>query len=575
MAKVFIICMSILLIFAMILGGCTNNATTTAKPAPAPSAPAAATSAPAPASSAAPAPAVSTTSAPAPPASTSKAPAAPPSSTQPAAPSGIQTGGTMHVVTTEGFQNLGDPRQTGPPMDSCLRHIFIETLLRFDKSGNLIPWLASSWKYTNDFKSLTLTLQQGVRYQDGTDFNAQSVKDCLEAYKAAGMKEMQTVTSFEVVDNFNVRLNTAAYDATLLGLLAQAPCGQMISPAAMKKYAKDEISRTPVGTGAFKLASLDPGNKFVANKNPDYWIKGKPYLDSIEVTYIKDPTVAKMAFEKGEADVIPRMDPPQGTDLIASGKYKNLFISPAGFEFMLAGDVINPDSPWSKLDVRQAAMYAVDIDSIVKKIGQGVSVVCRRMFQANSPYYNPAPVPYSYNPTKAKELLQKAGYGNGFTTSIWLRSPNFQDYAVATQAYFADVGIKSSITVMTTAVAADMTTKGWKNGLLEVLAPNTAEREASSVTIVYYGPNNKYNASLSVPQDVVDLCNQAMNQPDISKRKALAVQVDDLVIDKYALLMNYATIPFIVPKQSWLHDENFRFFVGHYWTPEQGWVEKH
>jgi len=389
------------------------------------------------------------------------------------------------------------------------------------------------------------------------------------------MKEMQTVVSMEVVDNLNVRLNTAAYDATLLGQLAQSPTGQMISPTAMKKYAKDEISRTPVGTGAFKLATLDPGNKFLANKNPDYWIKGKPYLDAIEVTFIKDPTVAKMAFEKGEADVIPRMDPPQGTDLIAAGKYKNLFISPAGFEFMLAGDVVNPDSPWSKLEVRQALMYAVDIDSIVKKIGKGVSVVCRRMFQANSPYYNPAPVPYSYNPDKAKALLKQAGYEKGFTTNIYLRSANFQDYAIATQAFLADVNITANITLMTTAVAADLTSKGWKNGLLEVLAPNTAEREASVVTIVYYGPKNQYNASLSVPQDVVDLCTQAMSQPDIAKRKALALQVDQLVIDKYALLTNYVTIPFIVPKQNWLHDENFRFFVGHYWTPEQGWVEKH
>jgi peptide/nickel transport system substrate-binding protein len=542
MIKVFVVLISVLIIFILILGGCTSSTTTPAKPAPSP------------------APSLTQPSSPA--------------MQTPATPT-AQSGGTLHIGTIEGFQNIGDPRVSRVPFDGCIRHLFYEEPVRFDKDGNIIPWLASSWQYSNDYKSLTLTLQKGVKYHDGTSFNAQSVKDCLDAYKAAKMPQLSTVTSIDVVDEYNVRLNTDKFDATLLGLLAQTPAGQMVSPTAMNKYSADEMMRTPVGTGPFKLASYDPGNKIVATKNPDYWIKGRPYLDGMDCTYIKDPTVAKMAFERGEVDVIPRLDPPQGTELMNSGKYKNLFVSPSGFEFMLAGDNMNADSPWSKLKVRQAAMYAVDVDAMIKKIGQGVAVVCRRLFQANSPFYNPAPVPYSYDPSKARTLLTEAGYSSGFDTTIYLRTPTYQDYATVVQSYFNDVGIRANVKIMTTAEAADLTTKGWKNGLLEILGPNTAEREASVTILNYYAPGNTYNASVGVAQDVVALCTQALSEPDIKKRIALSLQADSMIVDRDALLMNYATIPFIVPKQSWVHDDNFRFFVGHYWTPEKAWIEKH
>ena len=191
---------------------------------------------------------------------------------------------------------------------------------------------------------------------------------------------------------------------------------------------------------------------------------------------------------------------------------------------MLAGDSVNADSPWSKLKVRQAAMYAVDVDAMVKKLGQGVAVVCRRMFQANSPFYNSKPVPYPFDPAKAKALMAEAGYATGFNTTIYLRSPQYQDWAVTVQSYLNDIGIKSNIQVMTPAVAADVTAKGWKNGLLEILGPNTAEREAASTILSYYGPGNTYNASVSIPKDVIDLCTQALTQLDMKKRVDLSVQ---------------------------------------------------
>jgi peptide/nickel transport system substrate-binding protein len=573
MKKLFLILFSVIIVCILIISGCSTSSSSSTAPSTAPKpAPASSTAAAPPISSAAPAPAPASSSAPA--TKPLTAPSSAPATTS-AAAGGPQTGGTLRIGSNEGFVNIGDPRVSRVPNDGFIRQMFIEELLRFDKDGNIIPWLATEWKYTNDFKTVTFTLKQGVKYHDGTAFNSQSVKDNLDAYIAAKMPQFATVTSIEVVDESHVRLNTSSYDSSLLGILAQTPAGQMISPAAIKKYNADQLMNTPVGTGPFKLDSYDPGNKIVASRFADYWIKGQPYLDKIEVTYIKDPTVAKMSFERGEIDGIPRIDPPQGTDLLASGKYKNMFVSPAGFEFMLAGDSVNADSPWSKLKVRQAAMYAVDVDAMVKKLGQGVGVVCRRMFQANSPFYNPKPVPYNFDPAKAKALLAEAGYASGFTTTIYLRSPQYQDWAVTVQSYLNDVGIKSTIQVMTPAVAADVTAKGWKNGLLEILGPNTAEREAAITMLTYYGPGNTYNASVSLPKDVIDLCNQALVQPDMKKRVDLSVQADALLIDRDALYMNYTTIPFIVAKQTWLHDDNWRFFVGHYWTPEKMWIEKH
>ena len=543
MKKVFLILFAVIIIGVLIISGCAKTTSTPSKT---------------------PAPATTT--------------AATKTSTPTSAPSLTpQSGGTLKIITTEKIYNMGDPRAPGEPYDSNARHPFIETLLRFDQEPNLgkiKPWLATGWSYNADYTALTLTLQKGVKYHDGTNFNAQSVKDCLDFYKAAGRIELKSVTSVDVVDEYTVRLNTPKFDVALVGVLAQAPIGQMVSPTAMRTMDKNKLLLTPVGTGPFKLASYEVGVKIRGEKFTDYWVKGLPYLDAIEITVITDPTVARMAFERGEGDVIPRMEPKEGSELKATGKY-NVFLSRSGFEFALGGDVVNADSPFANVKVRKAVAYAMNVEGAIKQLGYGIWIPNRRMWNNAHWAFNPAPTIFSYDPAKAKSLLAEAGYATGFKSTIYLRDKMFENVATVLQSNLKDVGIDVNLEVMTPAQASEQASKGWKNSIRHLLAPSTPEREPSVTALTYYGPGNLNNASMVLPADVVALCQKAASEPDFDKRKAMALEADRLVMEEYALFWEVVTAPFVVPKQRYVHDDNLRFFVGHYWTPERAWVEKH
>jgi peptide/nickel transport system substrate-binding protein len=492
-------------------------------------------------------------------------------------------GGSLKILNTEKQYNMGDIIGSGVPNDSCLRHLFFETLLRFDwregHIGEIVPWLATSYKWNSDFTALTLTLQKGVKYHDGTDFNAQSVKACLERH-ITGLADLKIIQSIDIVDDFTIRLNTGKFQVSLVPLLAQCPASQMDSPANVAKYANDKegLMLHPVGTGAFLCETNEPGVKVVGVKNPNYWAKDEnggalPYLDRIEWDYIADSTVAKMAFEKGEGDIIPRLDAKQGSELIASGKY-NVFISPSGFEYVLGPDSKHPDSPFAKADVRKAVYYAIDVEGLVKDLGYGIWRANRGMWDTTHADWGPKNNPYKYDPAKAKELLKSAGYANGLDTTIYLRDATFQDATVIVQSYLRDVGINAKVEVMTAAVAAEQASSGWY-GIRNLLAPNTPEKEPFSTTLSYYGPDQKNNNSMTVAQDIIDLCTAGRSEPDADKRHQMVQQLNDMFITRDCDFWGICNVPFVVPKQSWVHGDNLRFFVGHNNTPERAWVEPH
>jgi ABC-type transport system substrate-binding protein len=548
MRKVFLVLFSILVLGALIFSGCAKEATT---PTPAPT----------------PAPAPTPTPAPAP------------------APKGLTPhyGGTLKILNTEQQYNMGDLTGVGVPNDSCLRHMFFETLLRYDwregHIGEIVPWLATSWQWNSNYTGLTLTLQKGVKYHDGTDFNAESVKACMD-YHIAGLASLKIVKSVDVVDAYTVRLNTDVFQVALVPLLAQAPYSQMDSPTNVKKYANDKegLMLHPVGTGAFLCDTNEPGVKVIGVKNPNYWAKDDngnklPYLDKIEWDYIADATVAKMAFQKGEGDIIPRLDAKQGSELIASGKY-NVFISPSGFEFVLGPDSKHPESPFAKADVRKAVAYAIDVEGLVKQLGYGIWRANRGMWDTTHVDWGPKDNPYKYDIAKAKELLKSAGYANGLDTTIFLRDPTFQDATVIIQSQLRDAGINAKVEVMTAAVAADQAVSGWY-GMRNLLAPNTPEREPFATTVAYYGPDQKNNNSMTIAQDIIDLCIKGQSEPDANKRHQLAQQLNEMFITRDCNFWGICNVPFVVPKQPWVHGDNLRFFVGHNNTPERAWVDPH
>src|SRR5216683_2030772 len=201
-----------------------------------------------------------------------------------------QRGGTATVALESELRTLD-------PLDSSLlveREVFYnmyDSLFTIDPSLAIKPGLVKSWDVT-DPASYKFTLQSGVKYQDGTPFNAQSVKDNITRYKTAASSrrksDLKSVTSVEVVDDTHVTLHLAKPDATLLATLVDR-AGMMLSIDAVKKGGQNfSLAPTGAGSGPFQFVEWKRNDHLSLTKNPTYWRTGLPYLDGVTYKAIPD-----------------------------------------------------------------------------------------------------------------------------------------------------------------------------------------------------------------------------------------------------------------------------------------------
>jgi peptide/nickel transport system substrate-binding protein len=445
--KKLLIPLVIILVISFLLTACgTSTPSATAAPAssPAVSKPAASTTAPA------------ATTAPA----TSSATAKPTSSA--ATPT---YGGVLRIIETRGpSTTLGwyaeNSASSGP-----YTYPVIETLLRVSFENTVTPLLAEGYKVADDLKSITLNIRKGVKFHDGTTMDGAAVKWNLDQMLAAKVSPTTTWASIDLIDDYTVRINLSAYRNTILNDLASY-AGNIISPTAYNTKGKDWVRWNPVGTGPFKFVSFDRDVSVKYTKFSDYWQKGLPYLDGVEYSFITDPMTQSAAFQNKEADSIGDNVGKVMIDLSASQKGSVIVSNPSGV-IGLVGDSANADSPFSKLQVRQALDYAIDRDAITKARGFGYSQPIYQFAFPGTPNYITNLANRSYNPDKAKQLLTEAGYPNGFSMTMTCDAGSAdKDAMTAVQAYLGKVGINAQFVWADNASYLKARTGGWKNGVL-------------------------------------------------------------------------------------------------------------
>ncbi len=530
-----------------------------------------------------PTPAPPTTAAPA--ATTApQATAAPQPTAVPTKAAGPRTGGILRLSTLQDAERLGFPPTMVSQNDQLFAHPAVENLVRFDETGAPAPWLATSWQTDAKGMTITLSLRKGVKFQDGTDFDAAAAKWNLENYqKRSGRGELAAVKSYEVVDDATLRLHLSRLDSLLIANLALAP-GLQISPTAFEKASgseKDKIAwceKNPVGTGPFKLAGWQKDVKITYQKWDGYWQKGKPYLDGVEYIPIKDPLVQSAAFQKGDVDVIPGVDPKNAEDLEAAGKYKITKLNAPASLYALMGDSANPQSPYAKLEVRQAVWHALDTDAIVKTIGRNYWLPVNQLAPKGSWAYNPEVKGYPYNPGRAKELLAQAGFPNGFKTNLYgLNVEPAPTVMTAVQGFLASVGIDAKIDLMDQARYAKMITGGpteggWKDGLAMIPFTTTPNEFAPWNRLLTREVHAARFPSLFEPEEIMDLIAEGIVAPDAETIKAVVHKLAKADTDKYCMNIWLYAITSVNAKQQYVNDDNVQ--VKTHWTPQDAWLNK-
>ena len=299
----------------------------------------------------------------------------------------------------------------------------IETLLREDSGGNVHPFLATEWTVDLDAKTLTLTLQEGVKFHDGTDFNADAVVFCLQHSIDAAV--LPQYTGVSAVDEYTVELTFDSFSNSALNALASRSNG-FISPTAFEENGLEWARQNPVATGPFKFDSFTRGDVLKYVRNDDYWQEGKPYLDGVYHHFITDTMTQQAAMQtEGEEgiDVLNTSSGEQISTLTAMGlEATYLPIGP----MVLVPNSANGDSPLSDLKVRQAIYHAIDRESIVAARGFGVWTSAFQYVPSGWAAHVDELDTDPYDPDLAMELLEEAGYSDGFSTNI-ICMPNFAD----------------------------------------------------------------------------------------------------------------------------------------------------
>jgi ABC-type transport system substrate-binding protein len=446
----------------------------------------------------------------------------------------------------------------------------MEALWVYDANENLVPKLAESWDIPADGKTITIHVRKGIKFQDGTPLNAQAVADNFTFIKqstanaAYAASLYKNVTSWEVLDEYTLRVNFSTFDAKFMTTLAERG---MASPTAMRKPSTpDNLANDHmVGTGAFKFVSYQQ-NSFVKYARVDgYWQAGKPYLDNIEIDQLADPVTALISFKAGEAQLIAGIDAKDAPDLQKAG-FQILKSSRPGILYLIP-DGANKDSPWSNIKVRQAAEYAIDRTAI-SSLGGGFWQPLTQFALPSDARYIQALTPRNYDVAKAKQLLTEAGYPNGLKSTLIAGTTYNRDVLVALQTYLKNAGIDCALDVQDAAKFGLARTNGWKDGLLCVATPFLGTLQSAFTSL---GPGFYPSMYRDTWQNKMD---QAVAEPNYDKRMALMKDMMQILFNDAMAIPLWTSSDLTAVSNTLKGD--FQWGLGHpnFYEPQNAWLSK-
>lgn len=417
--------------------------------------------------------------------------------------------------------------------------------------GKLEPHLATGYEVSEDGKTYTIKLREGVTFTDGTPFNAQAVKLTFDRALNPDMRvplrfAISMIEACEVVDDYTVKLNLKYPFAPLVPTLSLALTSPM-SPAAIEKYGED-VRQHPVGAGPFKMSEWVKGDRIVMVRNDDYYGQ-KPTIEKLVFMIVPEASTREAMLRAGQVHVCYK---PLPADVAMLKADSNITVDmPLDTRTIFMGLNCQKGATQNML-VRQAFNYAVDKDAIVKKI---LFDTAERMDGPVSPIlfgYQKMPTQYDYDPDKAKELLKEAKFD--FNTVVKMRTPNGRylfdkQVSEAVQAYLQAIGVKTELRVY-----------DWPTYVKGLLTP--IDKSELEVFLLGWGPLfldadmalfGQFHTSVNPPKGLGSafysnpefdkLMEASRQEQDPAKRKQIMVEASKLV---------WAECPWI-----WLHVEKF------------------
>jgi peptide/nickel transport system substrate-binding protein len=305
-------------------------------------------------------------------------------------------------------------------IDEVLYANVFEGLTRIGPNGQVLPDLAESWTVSDDGKVYTFKLHTGVKFHDGTVFDANDVKFSLDRARADNSVNAQkglfaAIGTVEVVDPATVKVTLKNPQGSFLYNMGWGDA-VMVAPESA-----DTNKEKPIGTGPFKFLSWAKGSAITLVKSDHYW--GTPaFLDKAEFRIVPDAAAYVPALLSGDIQAFPFFDPDSVAQVKDDPRFKVVIGSTEG-ETILS--INNKKPPFDKLQVRQAISYALDRKAIIDGASAGLGVPIGSHMSPASKAYVDLTGRYPHDVAKAKELLKEAGFENGFKATLKLPPPAY------------------------------------------------------------------------------------------------------------------------------------------------------
>ncbi|WP_071458755.1 ABC transporter substrate-binding protein [Bacillus massilinigeriensis] len=454
---------------------------------------------------------------------------------------GGNSGGGTLVFARGGDSESLDPAVTTEGESFKVTENIYETLINFGEQDTEIePGLAESWKESDDGLKHTLKLKKGVKFHDGTDFNAEAVVFNFERWKAGNKERFYYYNSqfgdvmkeVKAVDEHTVEFTLNRVLAPFYKNLAMSPFA-IASPEAIKKHG-DKFAENPTGTGPFKFKEWKRNDKVTIVKNENYWKKGLPKLDSVIFRVIPENSARLNALNTGEVDLIDGVNFSDVDSIKKNDKLQAFFRPSLNVAYL---GLNNERGPLKDKKVRQALNYAVDKKALIDAFYAGAAEAAVNPMPETVAGYNDAVKDYEYDPEKAKQLLKEAGYEKGFEIELWAMPvarpymPDGKKVAEAIQSNFEKVGVKSKIVSFEWPTYLEKARKGEADTFLLGWTGDNGDADNFLYVLLDEDSIGSNNYTYYKNPKVHELFTKAQSTNDQSEREKLYKEAQEIIKD--------------------------------------------
>lgn len=445
-----------------------------------------------------------------------------------------KNGGTMTWVAHQDIAGLG-PSDVGDSDQWDIITQMHNALIEMDENFVFNPTLAEKFETAADGKSYTFHLRNGVKFHDGTDFSSADVKYTFDFYSKAsnGSLIASAFTGYSSTDTPD--------DMTAVVKMSDVNASFLINGATtfivQSKYHAQVGEKTyrtkPIGTGPYKLKEWNQADHTTVTAFDGHF-RGRPHIDTIILKVVPEPSVRAIALQTGSAD--SAVWPLLTTDEIKLSQQTDKFTTFTSLSTALNMFPINNERPYfADKNVRQALMYAIDRQKVIDTVFHGAAVLATGNIAPNvKTWYNPNVQKYSYDPNKAKQMLDAAGWKVG---SDGTRAKNGQKFsftcivengdqvrepeAELVQQFLKAVGIDMKITHQPVSVMNQLVTAGKADCALYNWTFGTIDPDASDSL----GSTGSNNGSHYKNPEVDKLLAEGLKTVDQAKRKQIYDQI--------------------------------------------------